>query len=108
MTNEEINIAIAEFHGWKHILKDPVLFRGTPPWLDDCLHEIPSYITDLNAMHEAQKGLTDDEWETYADYLLFPNGDEAHSNYTSLRRGCMATAVQRAEAFLKTVGKWKE
>jgi hypothetical protein len=72
------------------------------------INTLPSYTTDLNAMHKAEKVLTDDEWETYADYLLFPNGDEAHSNYTSLRRGCMATAAQRAEAFLRVQGKWED
>jgi hypothetical protein len=49
-------------------------------------------------MHEAQKVLTTfDEWDIYCVYL----GDTQPSC-------AKATARQRAEAFLRTLGKWEE
>jgi hypothetical protein len=70
-------------------------------------HRLPDYLNDLNAMHEAEKVLRPDgvygewaKWEVYVktlgDKLTGPD-DVAH-----------ATAAQRAEAFLKTIGKWTD
>ena len=53
----------------------------------------PDFLNDLNAMHEAEKVLTADQWHKY-DRL---NGWKWN-----------ATATQRAEAFLRTIGKWEE
>ena len=54
MTNEEINIAIAEACGWttKH--------KGL--WVErlQTYAALPDYINDLNAMREAQELLDDD------------------------------------------------
>lgn len=55
------------------------------------------YCGDLNAMHEAEKVLTTfDEWDIYCVHL----GDTQPSC-------AKATARQRAEAFLRTLGKWE-
>lgn len=64
---------------------------------------LPGYLNDLNAMHEAEK-------------VLHP--ERPHSNpWVSYRLNCLkiagdcslhATAAQRAEAFLRTLGKWEE
>lgn len=60
---------------------------------------LPDYLTDLNAMHEAEKVLTGHQWTDYANVLT----DIGPCS----RRGMIhATAAQRAEAFLRTVGKW--
>ncbi len=57
---------------------------------------IPDYLNDLNAMHQAEKVLTKDEATTYACGKLRGGlFDAVH-----------ATASQRAEAFLHTIGKW--
>jgi hypothetical protein len=56
------------------------------------------YCACLNAMHEAEKVLTTfDEWDIYCVHL----GDTQPSC-------AKATARQRAEAFLRTLGKWEE
>ena len=105
MTPERQRIAIAEACGWKHILKDPVLFRGTPPWSDnDGLHEIPDYLSDLNAMHEAEKVLDSADWIRYHRKLrsIIMESGRAQSQEVS------ATAAQRAEAFLRTLNLWSE
>lgn len=56
----------------------------------------PEYNTDLNAIHGAEASLTWRQRDMVADYLQDGNG------------GCFATAAQRAEAFLRTLGKWVE
>ena len=61
---------------------------------------VPDYLNDLNAMHEAEKVLIlDCEWANYLDHLLVivAEGSLVH-----------ATAAQRAEAFLRTIGKWED
>lgn len=92
MTPEQQRIAIAEACGWwiseslsiwQHKTKD-----GAPP----------DYLNDLNAMHEAEKVLTTAQATTMSQYL--------HRRLGMLWG--FATASQRAEAFLRTMGKWKE
>ena len=87
MSQEEQRIAIAEACGWKTGYRDP-----------EAWHPLPDYLTDLNAMHEAENSLTTAQMTTMSQYLY-------------RRLGMLwgfATASQRAEAFLRTVGKWKE
>ena len=95
MSPDSQRIAIAEACGivskdkWGSLYKTP---RGI---LRDC----PDYLADLNAMHEAEKVIM------HAD-LLFEYGMHISTdhNYEHLLR---ATASQRAEAFLRTLGKWE-
>jgi hypothetical protein len=56
------------------------------------------YCTDLNAMHEAEESLTDDQLWRMARNI------ERNDEQWYFR----ATARQRAEAFLRTLGKWEE
>jgi hypothetical protein len=95
MTNEQINIAIFEIFGWKW-----------EPEKDSFLHPengrlkpkyAPDYCKDLNAMHEAEIILTADQWYKYDSMMPLRDPQKIH-----------ATAKQRAEAFLKTIGKWEE
>ncbi len=53
-------------------------------------------LNDLNAMHEAEKVLSPDQGYEYATHLAV------------MGTGWSATAAQRAEAFLKCLGLWKE
>jgi hypothetical protein len=55
-----------------------------------------NYCTDLNAMHDAEKTLTSAQLLDYVA-LLFDSCYEA----------TLATARQRAEAFLRALGKWE-
>ena len=61
---------------------------------------IPDYLNDLNAMHEAEKVLTSEQVTSYV-YLLESMNDRWSTP-------AFATAAQRAEAFLRTIGKWEE
>jgi hypothetical protein len=79
MTDQEINAAIAEWLGWQD-----------------------NYCNDLNAMHEAEKVLVKmpEKRITYAHYLMNATCKEWAAFH--------ATARQRAEAFLRALGLWKE
>jgi len=105
MSPEEQQIAILKAMGWTE----------DEPWLDGrrCFvradsnsgwdfNDLPDYINDLNAMHEAEKILNTpihmqkNAWNNYKGILEdVTKGSSFH-----------ATASQRAEAFLKTIGKW--
>lgn len=101
MTDDEINVAIAQACGWWGNRKGNCM---RPPNCTDMYCEIPNYCSDLNAMHEAEKVLLKDggDSDLYMDYLMevvvaAPAGLSNH-----------ATARQRAKAFLRTLGLWKE
>jgi hypothetical protein len=89
MNNEQINAAIATACGWK----------GCPECNDPICEDnfIPNYCADLNAMHKAEETLPDGELWTMKYNLPSQGGLEFRS-----------TARQRAEAFLRTLGLWKE
>jgi hypothetical protein len=106
MTNEQINIAIAEACGDKNVTIG--VTEGAIRVVVGYKHhtfdeEIPNYCNDLNAMHEAEKILSDESHADYACELVKTirrNGEWFES--------VSATAAQRAKAFLKTINKWEE
>jgi hypothetical protein len=76
---------------------------------------LPDYPNDLNAMHEAIETLSVGEKSTYIMQLMdtcceHPIGcvPDWTRDRQSLARLTQATAAQRAEAFLRTIGKWCE
>jgi hypothetical protein len=69
-------------------------------------YDIPNYPPDLNAMHEAEKGLTKHQRFLYINALGVIVCGNDHQPPTWLM--ITATAVQRAEAFLRTLNLWKE
>jgi len=126
MTPEAQRIAIAEACGWRvdDELEDGALMGHIRPTPNDweVWDIVPDYLTDLNAMHEAEKTLGQDDSYRYGDALAasvrkpeleamrregmdeddqFPFNGWGHFAVAHL------TAAQRAEAFLKTKGLWK-
>jgi hypothetical protein len=103
MTDDEINASIAEACGWTEV---NVTHRsGRAPGASYVGSEfIPNYCTDLNAMHEAETHIPDNLTHIYANKIAKVTGAE---DSCCLSFYC-ATARQRAEAFLRTLGKWKE
>jgi hypothetical protein len=96
MTNEQINIAIAEACGWKYEKNETHAPDGSFWWSKE--PEIPDYCNDLNAMHEAEKVFDTALYCRYINELCDLTIKGNNSMY-------MATARQRAEAFLKTIEK---
>lgn len=82
MTDEQINAAIAE------------AIDADPHW--KCAKD---YCADLNAMHEAEKVLSVDQIAMY--FWRLCDASKKDNPF-------MAIALQRAEAFLRTLGKWEE
>jgi hypothetical protein len=109
MTNEQINAAIAEACGWK-VKKgtrkgkfDP---EGVCLWYELEHHGgesiwrmVPDFTNSLDAMHKAEESLKGIQFPAYAFIL---------DNFEGSLFGIRATARQRAEAFLRTLGKWEE
>lgn len=105
MTNEQINRAIAEACGWTDIHDSGPWHNhklwGYPPELQgqggNAYKYMPDYCTDLNAMHEAEATLGKSLYRMEAQLKRMAGAICFH-----------ASARQRAEAFLRTVGKWEE
>ena len=125
MNPEQQRIAIAEACGWSHKTLDNETYwwhdennKSLPP-SDDGMRACPNYLNDLNAMHEAEETLDASQCAEYARQLMkhhptycvtvldnrfAPTEEIAYQTYQLLH----ATATQRAEAFLRTIGKWEE
>jgi hypothetical protein len=100
MTPEAQRIAIAEACGWKTGYRDP-----------EAWHPLPDYLNDLNAMHEAVSIFDYDQADGFEDHLcdICKRLNDEKENPAPWRFAVVnATASQRAEAFLRTIGKWKE
>jgi hypothetical protein len=92
MTDEQINERITEVTGlWDH------------PYSSDT-RRMMDFCNDLNAMHEAERTLTGLNRHAFCDMLLDTVADSPDHLWEVLT----ATARQRAEAFLRTLGKREE
>jgi hypothetical protein len=116
MNPNEINKAIAEYCGWAEI--EPEIerigiedvpngqLRGITPKGNSCV--LPDYYNDLNACHEMEKKLNEKKVWEYRNILM----SIVYKDLTGPSRGSgaviHATSAQRCEAFLRTIGKWKE
>lgn len=107
MTPTEINIAIAEACGWKPRNYCNGYYRDDAEgWIES----LPDYYNDINAMHEAENGLDEeqrDELMRKVYVLLDVEGTDTGDTYPDYKL-YHATAPQRAEAFLRTIGKWRD
>jgi hypothetical protein len=112
MKPEAQRIAIAEACGYANVRQ--LIIRNVTGPGDDRTCGITSdrgwihdYLNDLNAMRDAEKLIFDSydrsQWFQYVTHLqtaCFCAGNETHMDHIH------ATAAQRAEAFLKTLGLW--
>lgn len=70
---------------------------------------IPDYLNDLNAMHEAEELLIRSLGaDTQYVKTLTEIASKQNTHYTPFRAAVTATAAQRAEALLRTIGKWTD
>lgn len=102
MTDQDITIAMAEFDGY--VRKNGHEYIR-PDGTDCLIYDLPDYLIDLNAVHEVEKKFWDgdsneDQWEQYTKWLDIICEREENC---SIR----ASALQRCEAVLRTIGKWK-
>lgn len=132
MTNDEQNIAIAQACGWespnpKHFKASvPVnpLWKHSPEWdgvrgsASSTPKRIPNYTEDLNAMREAEKGMTNNDYGNYVLELRrivdrdfkagIPRYPESRKHTYIDCHAESASAAQRAEAFLRTLDLWQD
>ena len=66
----------------------------------------PDYLNDLNACHEMEKVLTEKGVNEWWSYVAFINRHNPRPFGTET--AVHATAAQRCEAFLRTLGMWEE
>lgn len=73
-------------------------------------NKFPDYLNDLNAMFAAEETLTDEQRRDYAHRLGLMVGPRGYDEWSGLYDFYLThlTAAQRAEAFLKTIGKWED
>lgn len=100
MTPQEINIAIAEWRGWEFAEKESrrvgyQVFRS--PDKKQISAILPDCYGDLNACHEAEMKLTASKHTDFCGELTRIAG--SYGAYS-------ATAPQRCESLLRTIGKW--
>lgn len=115
MDQDQKAILIAESQGWTNVgmahsfvtefMGDvPMVVCGNPPgkkW-----RPAPRYFSDLNAMHEAEKVLTDDQQWDWQNHIVSVLPQRPH--FKSLMFYiATATAAQRAEAYGLSLNLWK-
>ena len=106
MTPEKQRIAIAIACGWQNVA--PVVVQNVSYQGDDITIGIssdsgwiPNYPNDLDACHEMEAWLQNDDrhgFACYASELFAQHGSDA----------VHVTAAQRSEAFLRTLGLWED
>lgn len=109
MSPEAQQIAIAEACEWRDIKRELLGITGTTPKrnLVQGYGLLPNYLTDLNAMREAEKHLVIGVGgnsrlrSKYRQILqtIVKNAGESENYWGH------ASAIQRAEALLRTIGK---
>ena len=110
MTDQQINIAIAESLG----IEVKPCTCTTSPWIDAKTRKhIMSYTADLNACHEFESEIiysNDRLPKKYTQQIKSAICREAGVKKAQMDFDlCItATARQRCEAYLKTIGKWIE
>lgn len=110
MKPEEMDRAIAQHLGWELVPLEGREFNGIPVMVwkrpdGEMGFPCPCYSSDLNAMHEAEKTLSQRQYWEYADLRL---KETVWKNGSPGKAYQCATADQRAETFLRAIGKWRE
>jgi hypothetical protein len=120
MTSEQINQRIAEACGWKMCCQEAIdgNWRTKDKWVaapdgtSQLRHDIPDYHCDLNEMREAENTLSAEDQDVFAARLADVCGitEMDRDNWSEAEDFILlhATAPQRAEAFLRTLGEWEE
>lgn len=119
LTQKQKNILIAEDQGWfvvmppaedgieAYALRAPnssVLY----PWnstKEECFDGGPNYFEDLNATHEAERSLSDEERLSFRSALAQSARDKGNGRLTEIVH---ATAAERAESLGLTRKLWEK
>ena len=113
MTPDQIDTAIAEFLGWTAIRHEDGSSRlwGLCPKSEAWkyrLQAVPRFHRCLNAMAEAEQGIIAMDDGMDAGCARYIYAGHLYRNCSPNQQPIMATAIQRAEALLRTISKWQE
>lgn len=130
MKNELMRIEIAKFAGFKWFrytrYESHFALLKTAPndwWIEEAppegdeykklyhnpIDSVPNYPESLDAMHEAEKMLTKEQTKVWVKHIEKLVSSNPIKNTNSWTFACAhATAPQRAEALLRTIGKWQD
>jgi hypothetical protein len=120
MSPEKQRIAIAEACGFNRAGNYWCAPTGRNQDLARDGNGLPDYLNDLNAMHEAEDGLSEEQAEKWLHEMLNIVWRPEIKSIAPSRGGWLgltayelpmllkATAAQRAEAFLRTLNLWTE
>jgi hypothetical protein len=112
MKDQDQNIAVAKFHGYKiesgmeHNCRYKITDTGGGVCYCDYLEgHIPDYGKDLNATHQAEEMLNPDQWMDYIEQLEAVTHTDGWPIMTDAEQRKMihASASQRREAMLRTL-----
>lgn len=106
MTPQQMREAVAEFVGFENIQVSSE-HEGMIGLINGKWEEIPHYCNSLDAIAQAEAKLTQlqaREMNGDLNDIVFRDATEGQ-RYTFIWR---ATAAQRCEALLRTIGKWTE
>lgn len=111
MTKEKMRVKLAEWAGWTLINatgKQPV---GMNPYKTGSacsrVDTLPNYPEDLNAVHSLEEKLSPEQHLNFA-YQLYLVCKAENPNRALIVARISATAHQRCEALLKTLGLWEK
>jgi hypothetical protein len=113
MTNEEIDKAIAEYCGWKYEFNgndEAPEWYWIPPNNPDGNGTPPDYCNDLNAMRNVVNLLVSvkDQNSYISNIAEVCWSDFERKDNQVVFNQLTATPIQCAEAFLRTIHKWKD
>jgi hypothetical protein len=116
MTPDQQRTAIAKICGWTDIRRQRLYAGDQDLWGTKLIggekhrNRLPDYLNDLNACHEMEKVLTQDQMIDYSRHV----GKLVTSHLPASRAAWMdfklinATAAEKSKAFLRTLGLWTE
>jgi hypothetical protein len=101
MKDEELNKTIAKAINWKPFTLSFDM-QGNPieGW-----DKVPNFCGDLNLMNDVEKTLSDEQYKLYHSFLFNDSYVDGKINIESRRNYISASARQRAEAFIRTLGE---
>ena len=98
MNPEQQRHAIHEFLGWEKVYEGSIHYAWRRGEEFHYLNSEPNYLNDLNAMHEAEKTICGENFDTPLWMAYLRNLDRVIN-----KRRAHATAAQRAEAFCRVI-----
>jgi len=101
MKDEELNKTIAKAINWKPFtLSFDMQGKPIEGW-----DKVPNFCGDLNLMNDVERTLSDEQYKLFHNFLFNDSYADGEISIESRRNYISASARQRAEAFIRTLGE---